>query len=262
MADKRIVLRWLGTAGFHLRFGADEILLDPFLSRLPGARPAIRALPADFRRVRLILVSHGHFDHAMDAAELALVSGAAVHAPRKTCAILRRRGVDPARLVPNERLISAGWDGVTVRTIPSRHIVFDAALIRKTAGRVLRGGVLFRLLRLVREWPLGSNSEFLLDLEGYRILFSGSGGGDWRALADLKPHCCLLPFAGRTDPGDLYLGALRLLRPETVVLHHFDNFFPSFCVAYPVEAFRHNLARKLPDIRLIVPEPETDLLLP
>jgi len=258
----RIALRWLGTAGFHLRFRGKELLLDPFLSRLPGARPAIRARPTDFRGVSLILVSHGHFDHAMDAAELARVSGAAVHAPLRTCAILRGQGLDPARLVPNERLSSIAWNGGTVRTIPSRHIAFDAPLIRETLVRVLRGGVLSRLLGFVRDWPLGSNSEFLLNLGGYRILFSGSGGGQWQALSALRPHCCLLPFAGRSDPGDFTLKALRLLRPETVVLHHFDDFFPSFCVEYPVEEFRRRAARELPGIRLIVPEPETDILLP
>jgi L-ascorbate metabolism protein UlaG (beta-lactamase superfamily) len=260
--SRKIVLRWLGAAGFHLRYRGGELLLDPFLSRFPGAEPVIRARASDFGAVSLILVSHGHFDHAMDAAELARISGARVQAPLRTLSLLKRRGVDPARLVPNERLPACEWNGVTIRTLPSKHIAFDPPLIRKTLVQVLRGRVFTRLAGLVRAWPIGSNSEFLLCFPGYRILFSGSGGGDWRTLAELHPHCCLLPFAGRTDPAELYLRALRLLRPQTVVLHHYDKFFPSFCVDYPVESFRERLARELPGIRLIVPQPESDIVLP
>ena len=101
-----------------------------------------------------------------------------------------------------------------------------------------------------------------MDFSGYRLLFSGSGGGDWNALAALKPNCCMLPFAGRSDVHKIYLNAMRLIRPETVVLHHFDKFFPSFCVDYPVDEFREMLARALPQTRLIIPEPETDFSLP
>ena len=262
MPEKKIVLSWLGTAGFHLRYTGQELLFDPYLSRLPGTSPEIRAKPADFNNVSMILVSHGHFDHAMDVAELVSISGARVYAPQKTCDLLRSQGVDPGLLSPNERLPSFSWAGATIRVVPSRHITFDAPLILKTLGKALRGGVLLKVLRLGKAWPLGSNSEFLMDFSGYRLLFSGSGGGDWSALAKLKPHCCMLPFAGRSDLTDIYMRALHLIRPDTVVLHHFDKFFPSFCVDYPVEEFRDRLERELPQVRLIIPDAETEFTLP
>lgn len=262
MPEEKIVLNWLGTAGFYLRYAGQELLLDPYLSRLPGTSPEISAKPADFPNVSMILVSHGHFDHAMDVAELVGVSGARVHAPLKTCDLLRSQGVDSGVLFPNERQSSFSWAGATIRVVPSRHITFDAPLILKTLGKALRGGVLLKVLRLGKAYPLGSNSEFLMDFAGYRVLFSGSGGGDWKALAQLKPHCFMLPFAGRSDLTDIYMRALHLIRPETVVLHHFDKFFPSFCVDYPVEEFSERLEKELPQVRLIIPEAETDFTLP
>ncbi|MCC6751134.1 MAG: MBL fold metallo-hydrolase [Deltaproteobacteria bacterium] len=249
-------LRWLGTAGFHLRYRGHELLLDPFLSRLPGASPVIRARVEDFAHVSLILLSHGHFDHAQDAAALARVSGAEVYGPEVTCRVLEAQGLPRARLHANERHAEVAFAGARIRIVPSRHIRFDASLIARTTALVLRGGVGPELLRRAEAYPEGSSSELLLDFDGYRILFSGSGGGDYRALAKLAPDCFLLPFAGRTDVVDYYLRALKLLRPRTVVLHHFDDFFPSFVVDYPVQAFCTRAARELPEMQLVVPEPE------
>jgi len=262
MADSGISLKWLGTAGFLLRFSGAELLLDPYLSRLPGARPAIRFSLQDFRSVSLILVSHGHFDHAMDAARIARMSGARVQAPRKTCGLLKKQGVTPSLLHANETNPAFSWNGARIRAVPSRHIVFDLPVVRKTAGLALRGGSWSRILPLILKYPAGSNSEFLLDFDGYRILFSGSGGGNWDRLARLKPHGCLIPFAGRSDLVDYYLDAMLKVRPEVVVLHHFDRFFPSFVVDYPVEEFREAFARALPGIRLIVPEVMEPFCLP
>ncbi len=261
-ASQTIKLKWLGTAGFHILFEGRELLLDPYLSRPAEATPAIRARAADFLGVSLILISHGHFDHAMDAAALARVSGARVCAPRKTCRILEKQGLDPAALSPNEETPSLEWNGVDIRIVPSRHIKIDTPLILRTLIRALRDGIFFQMLPLLKNYPLGSNSDFLFDFSGYRLLFSGSGGGDWSALARLEPHCYLLPFAGRSDVTDHYIRALRILRPETVVLQHFDDFFPSFSPETPVEEFRARLERELPAIRLIVPEAEEEFSLP
>jgi len=40
-----------------------------------------------------------------------------------------------------------------------------------------------------------------------------------------------------------------------VVLHHFDRFFPGFCVDYPVEEFVAVVRKTLPDLEVLVPEP-------
>ena len=261
-SSSAITLRWLGTAGFQLRHGDLELLLDPYISREEGARPAIDLSADEFAGASLILLSHGHFDHAADAADLARLSGAHVYAPAKTCRILEARGVARSALFANEEVCYFNQPGVKGRVIPSRHIKFDAALVVKTLAKIFRGGVFFKLWPLLRNYPLGSNSEFLLDFSGYRILFSGSGGGDWGALAGLAPDCLLFPFAGRTDVAEICMDAIHALSPKTVVLHHFDEFYPSFCVDYGVAAFGARLAREHPEIRLIIPEAGETFSLP
>ena len=259
---KQIEFRWLGTAGFHVKYGELELLLDPYLSRPVGAKPLIRVSKETFSQVSWILVSHGHFDHAMDVAELARLSGARVCAPRETCRIYEKQGIEPSRLFANEDQPDVSYDGLKVRIVPSKHITFDTRLVVTTLARVFRAGIFFEMLPLLRGYPLGSNSDILLDFSGYRVLFSGSGGGNWTRLSRLEPHCFLLPFAGRSDIADHYVRALRILHPDTVVIHHHDEFYPHFCVSCPIDAFTSRLARELPDIRLIVPEPLEELRLP
>jgi L-ascorbate metabolism protein UlaG (beta-lactamase superfamily) len=252
-----VTLRWLGTAGFSLEHGGEELLLDPFLSRPEGAFPEIEVPPGNLGRASLVLVSHGHFDHAMDVPLVARACpGARIFAPRASLRWMAREGVDPARLFANEDHESTPFGASSmVRILPSRHIRFDPLLVARTTSLVIRGGAFLRILRLAARYPLGSNSEFLLELGGLRILFSGSGGGDYERLAALEPDVFLCPFAGRTDVVEHYSRALRALRPRTVVLHHFDRFFPSFCVDYPVEEFERRVRRDFPGVELVVPEP-------
>lgn len=255
-ATDRVALRWLGTAAFQLRHGGEELVLDPFLSRGPGAEPVIRTRPEDLARASLVVVSHGHFDHVMDAPAVARASGARVVAPRGACAALVRDGVPQDRLLAAEDHPELAFGGGRLRLVPTRHIRFDARMVARTTARVLRAGLARTLLGLAWRHPIGGNFEVLLELGRERVLFSGSGGGDFDALARLRPTTFLLPFAGRSDVVDYYLARLRKLRPRTVVLHHFDDFYPGFAERYPIEALQARMAAELPEVRVVVPEPE------
>jgi len=61
-----IQLTWLGHATWLIEHGDHKILLDPFLNDSPTAPKKAADVDADF-----ILVSHGHFDHVADVAEIA-----------------------------------------------------------------------------------------------------------------------------------------------------------------------------------------------
>ena len=61
-----IELTWLGHATWLIKHGGHTVLLDPFLNDNPSAPKKAADVDADF-----ILVSHGHFDHVADVAEIA-----------------------------------------------------------------------------------------------------------------------------------------------------------------------------------------------
>ncbi len=59
-------LTWLGHATWLLRAGEQRVLVDPFLTDNPSAEVGPAELDVDF-----ILITHGHFDHVADAADIA-----------------------------------------------------------------------------------------------------------------------------------------------------------------------------------------------
>lgn len=61
-----IELTWLGHASWLIETGEHTIVLDPFLSESPTAPMKPDEINAD-----VVLVSHGHFDHVCDVAEIA-----------------------------------------------------------------------------------------------------------------------------------------------------------------------------------------------
>ncbi|HAR65409.1 MAG TPA: metal-dependent hydrolase [Lentisphaeria bacterium] len=66
-------LTWLGHGTWLMQIGAHTVLLDPFLNDNPSSPLKAADVSPDF-----ILISHGHFDHIADAAEIANRSGATV----------------------------------------------------------------------------------------------------------------------------------------------------------------------------------------
>ena len=70
-----VELTWLGHATWLVSTGEHRILLDPFLDDSPTAPIKAAEAEADF-----ILVSHGHFDHIADVANIANRTGAQVYA--------------------------------------------------------------------------------------------------------------------------------------------------------------------------------------
>jgi L-ascorbate metabolism protein UlaG (beta-lactamase superfamily) len=59
-------LTWYGHGTWLIEAGEHRILLDPFLNDSPAAPVKAEEMEVDF-----ILVSHGHFDHVADVAEIA-----------------------------------------------------------------------------------------------------------------------------------------------------------------------------------------------
>jgi len=68
-----IELTWLGHACWLIKHQEHRILLDPFLNDSPTAPMKAADVDAD-----TILVSHGHFDHVADVAEIANRCGSTV----------------------------------------------------------------------------------------------------------------------------------------------------------------------------------------
>ncbi len=60
-------LTWLGHGSWLIEAGDHRVLLDPFLTDNPSAK----VKPEELDPISHILISHGHYDHVADAAEIA-----------------------------------------------------------------------------------------------------------------------------------------------------------------------------------------------
>ena len=78
-------IQWLGTAGFAIEHDGFVLLIDPYLTRASLAtclttalQPALARLARVLPRADAIVLSHTHFDHALDVPALAKQTGAPV----------------------------------------------------------------------------------------------------------------------------------------------------------------------------------------
>lgn len=74
--DDHMNITWLGHSGFRIEIGDQILLIDPWLRGNPTFDEARHG--DAIAGATAILVSHGHFDHVKDVAEIALATGAKV----------------------------------------------------------------------------------------------------------------------------------------------------------------------------------------
>jgi L-ascorbate metabolism protein UlaG (beta-lactamase superfamily) len=193
-------LTWLSHASWLIESGDHRILLDPFLTDNPAATLS----PADVGDVSHILISHGHYDHVADAAEIAKQTGATIVAIFEIAQWF-------AAKQSIEATIGMNLGGSTdlpignVKMIPALH---SSDLPDGSYG--------------------GNPAGFLLTIEGKRIYFAC----DTALFSDMKLYAhgvdvAVLPI------GDLFtmgiedsIAATKLIEPKSVLPTHYNTWPP------------------------------------
>jgi L-ascorbate metabolism protein UlaG (beta-lactamase superfamily) len=117
-----LAVRWTGYSNFELAFNGHVVLLDAYFER--GAIfPPLGFKAADVRKADLLLIGHGHFDHASDAASVGARTGATVVGAPVTIEKLATQPIDPKllRTVTGKGGEILRFDGFTVEPILGRH---------------------------------------------------------------------------------------------------------------------------------------------
>lgn len=248
-------IQWLGTAGFKIRTENATFLIDPYLSRNPAARPSQPLGPADLKGASHIFVSHGHFDHILDIPAIASQTGATVVSSPEAANTLHGMGLDPeqTQIVENEGF-SIAFDGVKATAFYSRHVRFDLRLLFTTLVRM--GRRIPEILSFSSKFPCGQVLCWKFELENKQILFFGSGGSTKEELEHLaRAHVdiLLVPLQGHTHICDKALFYLKILKPDLVIPHHQDDFFPPLSQTVDISPFVDRAASVSPEtqVRLI-----------
>jgi L-ascorbate metabolism protein UlaG (beta-lactamase superfamily) len=282
--DSKVILRWLGTAGWEISDGATVILIDPYLSRINGPRPpgagsAGSAIPGDTRqlygwddpavpdeavvdahiqRASFILVTHTHYDHVLDVPHIALRTHAMVVGTESTENVLR------AYKVPEEQLITVrgGEDyefgTYSLKVIPSLHSPLDHKHYYSSA-KTPEG--MKAPLSLGQMSPEGGTLAYLVRFHGHQILAFGGMNYIEREMEGLKPDVVLMGAAA--SHREIYDYAGRLMRalsfPPLVIPTHWDNFFVPYGGSQQpaieaVQSFVQEVHAASPKTKVIVPK--------
>lgn len=227
-----IEVTWLGTAGFAIAYEGHVLLIDPYLTRASLARCLLAPLRPDADLARrltpkadAILLSHTHFDHALDAPEIARQTGARVFGSQSAIHLCRSEGIPESQLACVEAGAGGGPSEAEVgpfrlRFWPSAHSAF-------LLGRVPFPGDIADCTDVpLRTSGYRCGAVFGAEIEvgGRRLFHVGSAElveQGWRVRdVDLALAC----VAGWTTTERYPERLAAALSPGAVLLHHWDNF--------------------------------------
>ncbi|MDX3899258.1 MAG: MBL fold metallo-hydrolase [Sphingobium sp.] len=173
-----LIAQSFGTTTLVFRDGRNAIMIDALLSR-PGIGTVLFGKVASdpqridgilrraaLRKVDLLLVSHTHYDHALDIAAVAKRTGARIIGSSSTREVALGGGVPPAGVVTirgGEKFVAGDF---TVRVFRSLHSPGDRVPGDVTAP--------LRQPAAVGDYRQGSTYTFLVTHRGMRILVHAS----------------------------------------------------------------------------------------
>lgn len=194
-----LTLTFLGHAGFHLSDGRHAVVIDPFLTDNPVAT----AKPEDIRCDAVVL-THGHFDHLMDAAAIAKRNDATVYGIFEIATYLAQLGVRNTEGGNIGGRLTAPWGWVAL-TQAFHSSSFEDRYLGVACGVVVHLG-------------------------GVTVYHCGDTGlfGDMRLLGEVYcPDIALIPIGDRFTMGpELATRAAELINPKVAVPIHYKTFPP------------------------------------
>lgn len=226
-------VKFLGVATLLIEDGETAIMTDGFFSRPSLMRmlsgkiaPDIAAIDAGMQRAGIeklaaIIPVHSHYDHAMDAPEVAKRTGALLIGSESTANIGRGWGLPEAQI----RIAATGeamrFGRFTVTLLPSRH-----------APTGFTGGEISSPLRPptgVADYLEGASYAVLVQHGEQSLLINGSAGFEPGALKDVRADVVMLGSGGIGNFGAAHETAywnevVKGTGARRVIPIHWDDF--------------------------------------
>lgn len=227
-----VTLHWLGVSGALLRAGDSAVMIDPFFTRRPAKLGLIANRPTapDEERIsawldRLgvtqldaVVVSHAHYDHALDAGVVARMTDATLVGSEGVANIGRGAGLPESRLrvIADGAVVSAG--AFELRFIASRHAGATGGRPRGRIDTPLAPPAPPLAYRQEHTWSI------LISHPRTRLLHHGSAGFVAGALDGLRADTVMLGVALIDDLPRYLDETVAAVGAQRVFAVHWDDF--------------------------------------
>ena len=253
-------LTWLGTAGFSLAYQGHVLLLDPYLTRLSLTdllrRRTItadeRALGRHVERADAILVSHTHFDHALDVPALARRTGCQAYGSTSLARLMGLHGLEPQAIVvePHRRYEVGPF---RFHFVPSLHSKLVLGLAVPSGGELSCE----HLDELTPQaYRCGQVFAMHIEVAGLRFYHQSSCDLLDKEIKDRGVDYFLCGISGRSFTPHYVERIVRLVDPAVIVPTHYDDFFrpldapAGFLPNVNVTQFAEEVHRAAPGVEL------------
>jgi L-ascorbate metabolism protein UlaG (beta-lactamase superfamily) len=234
-----VTVTWFGISTLLLDDGETQILIDGAFTRLKLSDiltlrrvssdiATINHTLAEYRidRLAAIVPVHSHFDHAIDAGQIANRSNAVVLGSESTANISRGAGVPVDQYQTLASGESRQFGQFTITLIESKH-----APIGFGDDAWLPGEIDEPLVQPARvtDWKEGISYAVVIGHPRGTVLIQGSAGYIKNRLRDVKADVVILGVAGLASLGHDYTGefwheSVELTGARRVFAVHFDDF--------------------------------------
>jgi L-ascorbate metabolism protein UlaG (beta-lactamase superfamily) len=225
-------LEWLGVSGYRLTYQGATLFIDPYVSRVPLSSVIKRTptLPDPTQVDRYIgsppnvvgvLIGHTHWDHAVDAPEIARRSGCPVYGSSSLVQLMAVHGIaDQAVEVQPYQTYELGPFAVSFT--PSLHSKLILGFAVPFAGE-------FTCDHLDALSPsaykCGQVWGIQIDVAGVSFYHQGSANLIDDAVRAKSIDFFLAGIAGRGFTQNYWERILCRIKPKTVIPTHYDDFF-------------------------------------
>ncbi len=225
-------LEWLGVSGYRMTYEGVTLFIDPYVSRVPLRSLLMRrrALPdptfldryaSVVGDVAGVLVGHTHFDHALDAPEIARRFHAPAYGSASLGTLMRLHGlgglaveVEPYRRYEIGPFVVSFTPSAHSKLILGRRVPFDGELTCDHLHGLTPGAY-----RCGQVWGIR------IEVAGTSFYHQGSANLVDAALKPESVDVFLAGVAGRSVTPRYWQRVLPRLDPRVVVPTHYDNFF-------------------------------------
>jgi len=242
-----------------LRVGGLSVITDPHFSeraspvQFAGPRRVVPPVPAlrDLPHIDAVLVSHCHYDHAMDAGVVAIMTGAVLIGSESTANIGRGAGV------PNDQIATVRPGNVA--QIGSFQVTFIESQQAGASGGRPTGNITAPLLPPFHymDYKQGGTYSILIEHPLGTVLHHGSAGFVPGALKSRRADVVFLGIALLPDLKTYLAETVDAVGAKHVIPVHWDDFtrgldepLMPFPMVVRLDRFFDDMARLWPSVEV------------